>query len=193
MVVKTLMAIQQKKLKNGMRAGTRRLARWHMALAFVYGIQLITYDAGHLITPQIVLQRWIAVSILLVLSAITWLIARSQLAKPNTDRLLVWTLIITDILFASFNIYIQRGMASRGVILYIIPLCLATVLRSQSALITSAILSVAAYLSTTIAYFVLNFNEGYKLELYGEVGFYCGVILIIASMLWAVIRPRNNH
>lgn len=178
---------------NALRIGTSRIAKLHFLLAFIYAAQLIAFDAARLITPDIVLKRWIAVSLLLVASAVTWLISRSQVAKPSTDRVLIWFLIICDIAFASFNVYMQRGMASRGVMLFVIPLCLAAVLRSKSALITTSLLSIAAYITTSVAYFVLNFNEGYKIELYGEIIFYSGLMVVISHMLWALIRPRKTQ
>ncbi|HSX24257.1 MAG TPA: hypothetical protein VLE74_04105, partial [Candidatus Saccharimonadales bacterium] len=61
-----------------------------------------------------------------------------------------------------------------------------------SAIFASAALSVAAYTSSAVAYFVLNFNEGYKIELYGEVGFYCVLMFILASFLWSITRPRSR-
>lgn len=183
---------KKKHLYNGLRPGTSRVARWHLMLVLAYSFQIIAFDSGHLITADIVLMRWIAACVLLAVSALTWFIARSRLAKPETDRFVVWMLILVDIGFAAFNIYIQRGMASRGVILYVIPMCLATVLRSQSALITTALLSIASYMTAVVAYFALHFNEGYKLEIYGESSFYVAVLLIIAAMLWSVIRASNN-
>ncbi len=161
-------------------------------MALAYSIQLMAFDGGHLITPDVVLLRWIAVGVLIAASTLTWFIARSRLAKPETDRFVVWLLIFVDIGFAAFNIYTQRGMASRGVILYVIPMCLATVLRSKSALFTTAILGITAYVGAVVAYFALHFNEGYKLEIYGETGFYAAVLLLIAAMLWAVLRTSNN-
>lgn len=177
---------------NALRLGTSRLARLHFLLVFIYASQLIAIDAGRLITPVEILKRWIMVSILLMASAVTWLFSRSQTAKPSTDRALVWFLILCDIIFASFNVYVQRGMASKGVMLYVIPLLLASALKSKSAYITTSLLCVASYISTTVAYFVLNFNEGYKIELYSEIAFYSVLMIIIVHMLWAIVKPSSS-
>jgi heme/copper-type cytochrome/quinol oxidase subunit 4 len=91
---------------------------------------------------------------------------------------------------ASFNVYVQRGMASRAVALYAIPLVVSTVLMSRAALLTTAALCVAAYTTTAVSYFVLNFNEGYKIELYGEITSYSVYFVILAALLWVSIRHK---
>jgi hypothetical protein len=104
---------------------------------------------------------------------------------------LAFTLITTDIFIASFHVYIQRGMASKAVFLYVIPLIVAACLQRKSALIATSLVCIAAYTLSAIAYFVLNFNEGYKLELYGEIGFYSGMLLFVSLALWLIVRPNQ--
>ncbi len=174
------------------RNSVTRVARWHFAYVLALAGQIIIYDAWKLITPEVVLQRWLVAAGLLAVTAVVWFLAKSKAMAANAYRNLVFVLIAADILVASFLVYSQRGMASRAVILYVIPIITAAVLRSRSAIVATAALCVAAYTSTALGYFVLNFNEGYKIELYGEVGFYSIGLFIVAFLLWAAIRPARK-
>ena len=82
-------------------------------------------------------------------------------------------------------------MASRAVFLFVIPLIVIALLMSLSALLLTATICVAVYITTTVSYFVNNFNEGYKVELYGEVGFYSAMFYVVAYLLWAVVKNRK--
>jgi len=104
----------------------------------------------------------------------------------------VLSLIVVDVTIASFYVYTQRGMASKAVFLYIMPLLVAACMQRKKALLSASVFCVAAYLISVIAYFNLNFNEGYKIELYGEAGFYSAMLILIALALWIVVRPRKN-
>ena len=181
----------QQSTRNDLRLRTIRISRLHFLYAALFAGQIIIYDAWKLITPEVVVRRWIMTTILLIVTAAVWYLARGKAGDNALYKRLVFALILVDIITASFNVYIQRGMASRAVMLYAIPIIVATVLKSRSAIFTAATLCVAAYTSTAIAYFVLNFNEGYKIELYGEVGFYSILMLLLAAMLWSVTRPRS--
>ncbi len=177
--------------KSGLRSNVIRVSRWHFLYAALFALQIVVYDAWKLIEPAVVLRRWIMTAILLIVSAIVWYLARGKAGDTALYKRLVFALILVDIFVASFSVYLQRGMAARAVMLYTVPLIVASVLKSRSAIFTAALLSVAAYSSTAIAYFVLNFNEGYKIELYGEVGFYSALIILLAALLWSVTRPRK--
>ena len=154
--------------------------------------QLVLYDTGKLIPPEVVLRRWIALAAQAVAITIVWYISRNRSGQLTTLKKLVATLVISDVAYASFSIYTQRGMASRAVVLYVIPIVTAALLARRSAVLATAALSVAAYVTTAIAYFVLNFNEGYKLELYGEVGFYAAIFVLISTLLWTVSRHEKS-
>jgi hypothetical protein len=167
----------------------KRITSLHFLYVLALAIQLIVYDAGKLIAPEMTLKRWLSIGALLIINAVVWYIARNRSGKPSTLKWAIFMLVISDIMIASFNVYTQRGMASKGVLLYIIPIIIAATIARRSALIATSILCTAAYVSTTVAYFVLNFNEGYKLELYGEISFYSALFIIIAALLWVFIRP----
>jgi len=172
--------------------GTVRVARIHLLLVLAFAIQIIFYDAWHLITLELVMQRWIAIAALLVVTIVVWYLAHTTVRGTLGNKLLLWALIIADIVFASFCVYSGRGMASRAVALYAIPLIASAIMLSRAALLGTAALCIAAYTATAVSYFVINFNEGYKIELYGEVAFYSFGFIIVALLLWAVVRTKKH-
>lgn len=169
-----------------------RVAKIQLAFAVIYIAQVVAFDSAMLITPDVVLKRWYAVGALVIISAIVWYLARSKVSHPNTYKLLTWVLIITDIAFAAFNVYTQRGMSSRSVALFFIPIIISSILLSRVALFTTAVICAAVYTTTAVAYFVNYFNEGYKIELYGEILFYAGLFMIAAALLWATIKNKRH-
>lgn len=177
-----------------MRSSTRpalvRVSKIHVFIAAAFAAQLIIYDAGKLITPDVVLKRWVSIGLLATVSAIVWFLARTK-DEPKLANKLVYGLILTDIIIACFNVYTQRGMASRAVILFVIPIITAAVLKRKGLIYLTAVLSAVSYIVTAVAYFVLNFNEGYKLELYGEILFYSTIILTVAGLTWSVTRTKH--
>lgn len=183
----------KQKHPHWLKNGVVRAAKLHFVLAVAYIAQIIAYDAAKLITPEIVLDRWYAVGALTAVAAVVWYLGRSQSNGLVTAKFLAWTLIAADIAFAAFNVYTQRGMASRAVVLFLIPIVVSSILLSRVALFATAILCAVAYTTVSIAYFVNNFNEGYKIELYGEILFYSAIFLTVASLLWAVIKTKRLH
>lgn len=169
-----------------------RLSRVHFIYVAAFALQTIIYDAWNLVAPNAVMNRWIMTASLLIVTSAVWYLAHNTAKTTLIFKSLVWLLILTDIAAASFNVYTQRGMSSRAVMLYAIPIAVASVLLSRVAIFATAAICAAAYFSTAYAYFVLNFNEGYKIELYGEVGFYCAIFFIIASLLWVGIRSKKQ-
>lgn len=185
------LAKQKISFTNWLQTGLIRLCRIHFVLAGVFGVYIIASDATHLITPELVLLRWTMNAILLTGVVIIWYMARNNVDNSNYFRGLIYCLILLDIAVASFYIYTGRGMASRGVMLFAIPIVVSSILLSRTALFLVATLCVSAYSLSAIKYFVDFFNEGYKAELYIEVGFYCAVFLILAAVLSVLVRFKN--
>lgn len=185
--------VKTKKLVNGdyLHKGLIGFCKVHFALISLLVAQTILYDSSKLITPAVVLDRWAVIAVLLVVNSMIWYLVKSKAGHRLLYKSLLFLMIFSDILLASYSVYSQRGMASKAVVIYIIPIIIAGLLLSRSALFATAILAIAAYSLTSVAYFVLNFNEGYKVELYGEVGFYCAVFLIIASLIAVVLHPKQ--
>lgn len=174
-----------------LKPGLSRISRIHLIVGILLAIQLIAYDAGKLVTPEIVLKRWMGIAGLVAVSAIALFLSHTKNSDTTVKRVL-WILIATDIAFASWAIYLERGMASRAVFLYIIPIISSAILLRKSAIYLTGTLSVVAYILTTNAYFVNYFNEGYKLELYGEVLGYSALLLVVSALTWSVIKTKKH-
>lgn len=169
-----------------------RLSRIHFFIVPAYVAVIVVYDAWHVLTPQAVLQRWTMIGIFLGVVAIIWAAARFNVRSAFYYQSLAYLLILLDISFATFNIYTQRGMASRAVILFTIPLAVAAALRSRTTIFATAALCAVAYTTAAVRYFVVNFNEGYKVELYGEILFYSAMLFVVAALLWLVVRTNRT-
>ena len=167
-----------------------KVSKIHVLIGLIFVGQIILYDSGQLITPDTVLQRWIVVSFFILSSAVVWYLARLN-KSAQVIKNLTWYLILVDILVASFYVYTTRGMASRAVLLFVIPILLAAVLRRKGVIYLTSALVVIAYTLTAVAYFVINFNEGYKLELYGEIGFYSLMLIATGWIAWALVRTKK--
>lgn len=176
-------------LKNNLM----RASKVHLFFAFAYIVQLIAYDASKLITPQVVRNRWIATAVLTGVIAAVYYLSRTRSSSTAQYKFLAWLLILADIAFASYNVYTQRGMASRAVVLFIIPIILSAILMSRAAIIATTVLCTAVYTATSVAYFTNYFNEGYKIELYGEILFYSATFFICAGLLWTFVRAKHSQ
>lgn len=181
----------KKAAEEEFRKGLLGICKVHFAFVGLIVAQIILYDASMLIEPVAVLDRWVVAAMLLAITGSIWYFAKSQNGNLLFYKTFLITLIGSDIALASFYVYDSRGMASRAVFLYILPIVIAGLLLSRSALFATAILCIAAYSLTAISYFVWNFNEGYKVELYGEVGFYSAMFLIVAGLLTTILHPRR--
>lgn len=169
-----------------------KVAKLHLLFVFVYSAQIVAYDAAKLITPDTLLKRWFAVGLIAMLALFVWYMASGKAASLASYKILTWMIILSDVAFAAFNVYTQRGMASRAVVLFLIPIIVATILHSRVALIVTGLMSVIVYTTTSVAYFVNYFNEGYKIELYGEIFFYSAVMLIISGLLWVALKSKRT-
>lgn len=169
-----------------------RLTRIHFVIAAIFALYTIISDATNLATPALVLQRWSVGVLLLSVTAVLWYAARGVPANPAYYRALLLLLVLIDICIATFSVYTQRGMASRGVMLYAVPIAVSAVLLSRRALFATAALCVASYVLAATRYFVVNPGEGYKAELYNEVGFYSAIFFVLAATLWVLIREKSG-
>ena len=168
-----------------LRAATLRIARFHFLYVGLFAIQTIVFHASKVITPELLLKRWLAAAILALITGLVWFVAKNRNSLAATYQIAIWGIIFADLAFAAFNVYTQRGYASKSVLLFIIPIIVASVLVNRTALYATALLAGIAYSTTAITYFVLNFNEGYSAELYAEIGLHSGLFFIIAGLLWA--------
>jgi hypothetical protein len=183
-----LCSMTAKKQMGWLQTNTVRVARLHFVFVFLYAASVIAYDAWKLITTEALLERWTVAVIMLVVTTVVWFIARNTTLSATAYRGLLYALIVMDIVTASYSVYSGRGMASRGVALFALPIVVSAITLSRSAIFATASLSVGAYSYAAIKYFTDNPSEGYKVELYGDVLFYSASFFILAAVLWALVR-----
>jgi hypothetical protein len=186
------MAQKHTGLLDHLHAATIRVTKFHFVYVGLFIAQTIVFHASKVITPELLLKRWVAVSSLAVVTILVWLLSRTRTTTTGAYRTAISLLIVADIAFAAFNVYTQRGYASKSVFLFLIPIIVSVVLLNRAALFATAMLSIAVYSTTVIMYFVNNFNEGYMSEMYAEVGFYSGLFLVTAGLLWATVHRHPN-
>lgn len=177
-----------RKQMSWLQTNTVRVARVHFLLVFMFASSIIAYDAWKLITSQALMQRWTVAVIMLVVTTIVWFIARHTALSANVYKLLIGVMLTMDILIAGYYVYAGRGMASRAVILFAIPIIISAITLSRSAIFATASVSIGIYTYAALKYFTDNPSEGYKVELYGDLAFYSAVFLVLAGLLWILVR-----
>ncbi len=174
-----------------LRTDLIRLSWIHFAYATLLAVQIIAFHGSKLITPELVLQRWQMTAGLFAVSVFVWYMARTK-SNVHIHRWLVLSLIAIDIAMASFSVYTERGMSSVAVLLFVIPIIVSAVLRSRAAIFATAAACIAAYTLSAVKYFIDFFNEGYNVQLYGTIGFYTGMFLVVAALLVSVLHTKDN-
>ncbi len=175
-----------------LQAGTTRLARVNMALCGAFAIFILGSDAWNLVTRELTSQRWLMFGAMLIVSALVWAMSRNQTASANYYRVLMFMIIAVDLAFATFMIYTERGMSSRGVALYAIPIVASVLFMSRRVIFSIAALSTALYVMAATRYFYVYFNEGYKIELYSTLFLYSASFFILAALLAVTVRRSNK-
>lgn len=164
----------------------------HFAFVAIFAIYTTASDATNLITKELVLNRWIIDVILLFGTGIIWYLAKHRTNYLAFYKGLFVALVSLDIILASFNVYTQRGMASRAVILFALPILISAFMLKASTVLMTAAASSLAYVLSAAKYFNDYFNEGYKAELIIEVGFYVSVLFIVAILASWLIKFENK-
>lgn len=186
-----MILLMVKKLKS--KESTLSLTHITRTIYFFIGffaLSIIIFDSGNLLVRDAVIDRWSLVTVLFVINTLAWFVGSLQ--KTNLRSLATYGLTISLILFAGFMTYWERGMASSSTIFYILPLlCIAT-LRNRHALIASAALSAGAYALSAVKYFNDYFNEGYRVQLWGNIALYTSTILVCAWLLMVIAGLRRD-
>ncbi len=186
------MAKNQSTKSDWLRPAAIRASRIHFAYVGFYMASIVAFDTWNLITHEGIVLRWKAAVLMLLITTVVWYLVHSHGKMPYYYKVLTMALIAADIIFASYNVYWQRGMASKSVALFAVPIITAAILRSRRAVIATATLSLAAYSLAAVRYFHLHYGEGFKVELYGEVGFYAAIFFVLAWLLLVIIKPREE-
>lgn len=183
-----------KKSKNTvskLRLSVLRATKVQFFYIAAFVLFILQYDAWKLITPQSLLQRWTMATVMLVISTLCWFAARNKVASDSYYKSIAYVLITLDIYVAGFSVFTQRGMSSRAVALFAIPIIIAALV-NRTTIFATAGLCVAAYSFAAVRYFALNPSEGYKVELYADLSFYSAIFFIIAALMWVVISRNTN-
>jgi hypothetical protein len=181
-----------KTLNNWLQATTVRVSRIHFVYVAVYIASIIIFDSWNLFTHIEIGNRWTAAGILLIINTACWFIARIKFSSATIYMVLIMLLIIADIIFAAVNVYWERGLASKAVALFAIPIVTSSTLRSRSAVLATASLCTAAYSISAVRYYNLHYGESFRVELYGYVGLFCAMFFILAALLLVIIIPKEN-
>lgn len=175
-----------KKVKTTFQSLYRRIlrvTRGHFYLILAYAAATIAFDSWNLLTHEVIAKRWTYGGIFAVLCCLIWFGIKRYGRSYRTLTYLTYALITTDIVFASLNVMIDRGMASKAVMLFALPLLVAVQLRRRSVVLVATGISIAAYTTVAVRYFHTFYGEGLRIQLYGEIGFYSAVLCVLALLL----------
>jgi hypothetical protein len=181
-----------KQLTSWLQSTAVRVTRIHFVYIAVYIASIVIFDSWNLYTHTAIGNRWSAASILLVINTVCWYMARIKFARESIYIMLVIVVIIADIVFAATNVYWERGLASKAVLLFAVPIVTAATLRSRSTLLAVASLSTAAYSGSVVQYYNMHYGESFRVELYGYVGLFCALFFILAALLLVIIQPKDR-
>lgn len=164
----------------------------HFAYTAVYMLTIVVFDAWNLITPSAIVDRWLVASLLLIVTSITWYVVKQQYHPAFYYHVLAYALILVDLFVATFSVYTQRGIASKAVLLYVIPIATAVVLYSRAAVLAISLISIALYSAANVYYFYEHPGQAYKVELYGETIFYGAVLVLVAYLMWILQDTKTK-
>ena len=176
------------KQMSWLQTNTVRVARLHFVYVLVFAASIIAYDAWKLITSQALIDRWTVAVIMLAVTTAVWFLSRNTQQPARVYQLLLFALITMDMAFAGYAVYFGRGMSSRGVALFAIPIIVSALYLRRSAIFATAALCTGVYSYSAIRYFTDHPSEGYKVELYGDLLFYGTCFFIFAALLWTLVR-----
>ncbi len=169
-----------------------RISRTIFFLLGFWALSIIIFDSGNLITRESVIQRWVAGSIILGVNTLLWYWGAQKKSSTNTKSLLVMLLTLSLIGFAGFVTYWERGMASTSTLLYALPILVAATLHNRHLLLATATLSAGTYALAAVLYFNTNFNEGFRIQLWGHIVLYVGAIFCISWLTMIVAGLRHD-
>jgi hypothetical protein len=177
-----------KALSNWLQSTAVRVTHIHFVFIAAFIASIVVFDSWNLFTHVEISNRWTAAGILLIVNTICWFVARMKFS----GAIVYMALIMLIIIFTASIIYWERGLASKSVVLFAIPIITSATLRSRSALLATASLCAAAYSTSAVRYFNLHYGESFRVELYGYVGLFCASFFILATLLMVIILPKDK-
>jgi hypothetical protein len=181
-----------KTVTKWLQATAVRVSRIHFMYVGIYIASIIVFDSWNLFTHPAIANRWTLAGALLVVTTICWYIGRISFSSDTVYLAVIIALVVVDIIFAGLNVYWERGLASKAVALFAIPIVTAATLRSRSTLLAAAALCTAAYSVSAVRYYNLHYGESLRIELYGYVGLFCASFFILAALLMVIIQPKDR-
>lgn len=170
---------------------TRVTRTIYFVLGF-YALSIVIFDSGNLLTRDAVVDRWLIFTFVLVTNTFAWYIAAQKdsfFVKPPVAIVLLGTSLL---LFAGLSTYWERGMASTSTILYVLPLLVVATLKNRHLLMTTAVLAVGTYAFAAVKYFNEFFNEGYRVQLWGHILLYGGIIFGATWLIMILTGLRHD-
>lgn len=158
------------------------LIKLNTLLALVYGVFTALYDAWQLITPDALIIRWVIFLTFLVVLVALWYVAKYNKSQKKLP-FIIGALILANLIFISLSIFFERGMASRAVMMYSLPILSAAFFNNKRTVYFVALLSVFSYTLSAKWYSVVHPSEGYKIEIYGTILFYSIFMFLIAGFV----------
>ena len=177
--------------KYDLQTATIRVSRTGFAFIGVFLMTTVIFDSWNLLTKVSIGRRWASAVAVLVVTAGVWYLARRK-SSDSYYNTLIMTLVISQIIFAGFNIYWQRGIASALPILFIIPILTAGAMKKRTTLLFAAILSAAVYSTAAVVYFNENYGEGYRVQLWGQIFFFGGLFFVVAWLAMILAGLRHD-
>ncbi len=185
------MVNNSQKHRTWLRAGLLRLCRVHFIVFLAYAALVAVFDSAHVLTPDVTVRRAGFVATTMLVTLTVWFMGHKEQSESSFYRRRIYALIAADILFISLSMYFDRGIASREVALYALPIVSAGALVNRSAVFGVAAASAVAYFATGMKYRFSYPNEMYNVELYGMMAFYILFMFALASLVWVVDRARK--
>jgi len=182
-----------KKQTSSMQAMAAKITNVHFLYIAAYMVSIVVFDSWNLLAHEAVVDFWTAAGVMLILNTLLWYLSRYRFTTDTAYRFTILALIVADIIFASFTVYWERGLASSSVILFAVPIVTAAVLRSRNTVLATATLCAAGYSIAAVRYFYQHYGESFRVELYGEIGLYSAVFFILAALVLILIKPADSR
>lgn len=176
--------------KNSWQQPSLSASRLGFAFIAIYGLTNGIYQAWKLLAPEVIRERWLITIGLFALNIVLWQLGRRPGLAGIYYRTILWLQALMYVALSAYSIYSERGMASNSIILFVIPIAIIALERRRSSLALVTVLSCATYGATAIKYFFNYPSEGYKVELYGGIVFYVGVLMVISYLLWLLGKSK---
>ncbi len=184
--------MKKAKKKNNLSLTLTRITRTVYFVLGFYALSIVIFDSGNLITRESIIDRWLIFTFILGVNTFAWYMASQKNNLLNRPAILILTLSLIFLIFAGLTTYWERGMASTSTIFYALPLLIVATLKNRHALLTIATLSVGTYAFATVKYFNDYFNEGYRIQLWGSIVLYSGIIFACTWLIMVITGLRHD-